>query len=284
MNSTQSFQFGTVGSPISNPKKPGGSAGAALHIAALGLGALELGWVQSVRVSEATCAQIKAAAQQAGISLSIHAPYYINLNASQEEWPKARQRLMDAAHYGYLAGARDIIFHPGGYQGRSPAAALALSIPRLAACVEALRAAGNPVTLRPETMGKAGQLGSFAEVLELARAVPGVQPCLDFAHLHARTGDGSLNSYAEWVALLEAYGRALGEPALKTLSCHLSGIAYTAKGEKHHLTMAETDFRLEELMRALHDMRCAGRILSESPIMEEDALLFQCVWREVSGE
>ncbi|MCW5875605.1 MAG: TIM barrel protein [Anaerolineales bacterium] len=281
---TQSFQFGTVGSPISNPKKPGGSAGAVLHIAALGLGALELGWVQSVRVSEATCAQIRAGVEQTGVSLSVHAPYYINLNAGDEEWPRARQRLMDAAHYGHLAGARDIIFHPGGYQGKPPAEALATAIPRLAGCVEELRAAGNPATLRPEMMGKAGQLGSFREVLEMATAAPGVQPCLDFAHLHARPGDGSMNSYAEWMGLFEAYGRALGEGALKTLSCHLSGIAYTAKGEKHHLTIAESDFRLDELMRALHAAGCAGRILSESPIMEEDALLFQRVWREVSGE
>ena len=56
-----SFRFGTVGSPISTPKKPGGSIGATLHTAELGLGALELGWVRSVRVSEKTCAAIKAA-------------------------------------------------------------------------------------------------------------------------------------------------------------------------------------------------------------------------------
>jgi deoxyribonuclease-4 len=92
------FQFGTVGSPTTTPKKPGGSLGAVHHIKELGLGALELGWVQSVRVSEETCAAIRQAAKETGVLLSIHAPYYINLNATFEEWPNARRRLMDAAH------------------------------------------------------------------------------------------------------------------------------------------------------------------------------------------
>ncbi len=53
------MRFGTVGSPKSTPAKPGGSVGAVGRIAELGLDALELGWVQSVRVSEETCAAIK---------------------------------------------------------------------------------------------------------------------------------------------------------------------------------------------------------------------------------
>jgi deoxyribonuclease-4 len=280
----QAFKFGTVGSPISNPKKPGGSVGAVAHIAALGLGALELGWVQSVRVSEETCAAIKAAVQETGVSLSIHAPYYINLNATDEEWINGRKRLMAAAHYGNLAGATEIIFHPGGYGGKTPGEIMPLAIARLDGCVQELRAAGNKATLRPETMGKSGQLGKLDEALYMAREIPGVVPCLDFAHLHARAGDGTMNSYAEWMGVLEMYARELGEDSLKNLSCHLSGIAYTAKGEKHHLVMAESDFELEELFKALYDSGCGGRILCESPNLEEDALMFQRTWRQIAGE
>jgi deoxyribonuclease-4 len=92
------------------PLKHGGSIGAVQHMAKLGLMALELGWVQAVRVTEATCEQIRQAAASCGVAISVHAPYYINLNASRSEWPKARRRLMDAAHYGNLAGASDIVF------------------------------------------------------------------------------------------------------------------------------------------------------------------------------
>lgn len=279
-----SFRFGTVGSPLGTPKKPGGSVGAVQFSKSLGLNAMELGWVQSVRVSQETCAAIRAAASAEDVALSVHAPYFINLNASAEEWPKSRQRLMDAAYYGHLAGATDIIFHPGSYFEQPPAEVLKTALPRLAGCVEELRAAGNPVTLRPETMGKSAMLGSLEDTLEMAKAIPGVLPCLDFAHLHARAGDGSFNSYDEWMRVLERYARSLGAESLEHLHIHLSGIEYGPKGEKNHLTLAESDFRLEELFRALQAAGASGRILCESPIMEEDALFMKRKWEEMNDD
>lgn len=279
-----SFRFGTVGKPISTPAKPGGSVGAVEQIRALGMGAFELGWVRSVRVSEKTCAAIKAAGEEHDVLLSVHAPYFINLNADEEEWPKSRQRIMDAAHYGHLAGATEIIIHPGGYFGRPAAEVLPGAIERLAGCAEELKTKKTRVTLRPETMGKQGQLGSFEDALAMSKAIEGVEPCIDFAHLHARPGDGSTNTYDEWRRILEAYGEALGEGALKNLSCHISGIEYTEKGEKNHLPILESDLNLEAVLKALHEFKCAGRILSESPIMEEDAQLVKDTWMKVSGE
>ena len=131
---TLSFKFGTVGSPKGMPKKPGGSVGAVEFSRSIGLDALELGWVQSVRVTEATCAAIKAKADEQGVALSVHAPYFINLNAKKDEWPKSRKRLMDAAHYGHLAGGTDIVFHPGSYFGGDPAEVLKVALPRLEKC------------------------------------------------------------------------------------------------------------------------------------------------------
>lgn len=277
------FRFGTVGSPISTPKKPGGSVGAILHTSELGLGALELGWVRSVRVSEKTCLEIQAAGTENDVAISVHAPYYINLNADEAEWPKSRQRLMDAAQYGHLAGATDIIFHPGSYFDLPPEQVLPKAIERLEGCVEELRLAGNPVVLRPETMGKSAMLGSLEDTLAMSKAIRGVKPCLDFAHLHARPGDGSMNSYDEWAHLLETYGKALGEAGLKDLHIHLSGIEYGDKGEKSHLPLEEADLNLEAILQALHDFNCAGRILCESPVMEEDALLMQKGWQKLGG-
>jgi deoxyribonuclease-4 len=279
-----SFQFGTVGSPIGTPKKPGGSVGAIQFSKSIGLTAFELGWVQSVRVTEATCALIKQTASDEGVSLSVHAPYFFNLNATDEEWPKSHKRLMDAAHYGNLAGATDIIFHPGSYFERQPAEVLKVSIPRLKSCADELRKKGNPVILRPETMGKSAMLGSLEDTLEMSKAIKGVQPCLDFAHLHARPGDGTMNTVKEWTKLLEAYRAALGKDALKNLHIHLSGIEYGLKGEKNHLALKESDLKINFLFEVLKEFDCAGRILCESPIMEEDALNMKKAWMKVSGE
>jgi len=279
-----SFRFGTVGSPTSTPKKPGGSVGAALRLAELGLYGLELGWVRAVRVSAETCAQIKATAQDNDVAISVHAPYYINLNGDDEEWPKSRQRLMDAAQYGNLAGATDIIFHPGSYFERPAAEVLRIAIPRLQGCADELRAAGNAVVLRPEVMGKAAMLGSLEDALLMSQTIEGVQPCIDFAHLHARMGDGSMNSYDEWMRMLEVYASALGEAALHNLHCHISGIEYGEKGEREHLPLLESDLDTNAIFRALRTHGCAGRILCESPVLEEDALVARQMWSEVSGE
>jgi deoxyribonuclease IV len=275
------FLFGTVGTPISTPKHPGGTVGGIARTEVLGLGALELAWVQSVRVSEEKCAEIKATAKQHRIALSVHAPYFINLNANDAEWPRSRKRLMDAAHYGNLAGVTDVVFHPGSYFGRDPKEVLQVALPRLRDCVKEIRDAGNPVTLRPETMGKSAMLGSLEDTLVMAAEIEGVLPCIDFAHLHARPGDGSANSYDEWTAMLKLVKKRLGAAALKKIHIHLSGIEYGPKGEKHHLPLAEADLKYKDLFKALRDSGASGRILCESPEMEDDALKMQKAWKTV---
>ena len=279
--SNSSFTFGTVGAPISTPRKPGGSVGSVLRSAELGLFAFELGWVRGVNVTEATCAAIKAQAAESKVALSVHASYFFNLNATADEWPKSRKRLMDACHYGNLAGATDIIFHPGSYFQLPPAEVLNVAIPRLRDLVRELRDAGNPVTLRPETMGKSAMLGSFEDTLEMSAEVEGVLPCIDFAHLHARPGDGSVNSYAEWDAILKTLKKKLGASALKRMHIHLSGIEYGPKGEKKHLPFAEADLKYKDLFRALAAHKCAGRILCESPKLEEDAAVLVKAWGKI---
>ena len=282
MHDQSPFRFGTVGSPKSTPARPGGSVGAILRLKELGLGALELGWVNAVRVSEASCAVIKETAQTQDIAISVHAPYFINLNADDEEWPKSRKRLMDAAHFGNLAGATDIVFHPGTYFGRPAEEVLNKTLPRLQGCVDELRAAGNSVCLRTEMMGKIAMLGSLEDTLQMSQAIAGVQPCTDFAHLHARCGDGSMNTYDEWAKVLVTYAKQLGEAALHTMHIHLSGIEYGPKGERKHLPIEEADLDIKALFRALHDFECRGRILCESPILEDDALKLKELWDETS--
>jgi deoxyribonuclease-4 len=165
-----------------------------------------------------------------------------------------------------------------------PADVLKIILPRLEGCIKELKKNGDNVTIRPETMGKSAMLGSFEDAVAMSKAVDMVQPCLDFAHLHARPGDGSMNTYDEWSRLLESYGKQLGAKSLKNLHIHLSGIEYGPKGEKNHLTFKDADFDLKALFKALHEFGCGGRILCESPIMEEDALYMKKVWMKISGE
>ncbi len=124
-------------------------------------------------------------------------------------------------------------------------------------------------------------LGSLQDTIEMSLAIPGVLPCIDFAHLHARSGDGSVNTYPEWVNLLNGYAKSLGQKSLSSLHIHLSGIEYSEQGERNHLPLKESDLKITELFKALHDTGCSGRILCESPILEDDALYMQDLWKNI---
>lgn len=276
-----SIRFGTVGAPSSTPK-PGGTPLAIIHARALGLDHLEIAWVQSVRVTDESCAEIKAAAHKQRISLSIHAPYYINLNSQTDElMRKSDERLLLAARKGYLAGARDIVFHPGSYHGQPPAKVYPRMRDQLRSIAETLRAEKVAVILRPETMGKPAMFGTLEETIQLSRDIPGVLPAIDFAHLHARTGKN--NSYEEFAAMLTLVKQGLGREGLESLHIHLSGIAYGEKGERHHLPLNEADMRYRELLQALIDFEAKGVIAVEAPdpFHVADALTLQATYRRL---
>ena len=108
---------------------------------------------------------------------------------------------------------------------------------------------GDHVTIRPETMGKSAMLGSFEDALAMSKAMEGVQPCLDFAHL-CPPRDGTLNTY-EMVSPAGEIRQRTWREYLKNLHIHLSGIEYGPKGEKNHLPLADADFGLESPVQSL---------------------------------
>ncbi len=274
------LRFGTVGSPATTPKP--GTPAAIEYSRLLGLDHLEIAWVQSVRVSDEMCATIKAAAEAHGITLSIHAPYYINLNSqSADLMRKSDERLLAAARKGFLAGARDIVFHPGSYHNQPPEEVYERVAEKLRELRAILDSEGVDVILRPETMGKPAVFGTLEETLQLSRDIPGVLPCIDFAHLHARTGQ--LNSYEEFAAILDAVEAALGERGLHNLHAHLSGIAYGPRGEREHLPLNEADLHYRALLQALIDRGARGTVGVEAPepFHVADALTLQATYRRL---
>ncbi|MBN1429343.1 MAG: TIM barrel protein [Anaerolineae bacterium] len=274
------LRFGTIGAPIQTPKS--GTPAAIACIRELSLNALEIAWVRSVRIKDDACLAIKNIAQECDVKLSVHAPYYINLNSQTSElMAKSDERLLAAARKGYLAGAGDIIFHPGSYHGQPPRQVYERIRQKLQDIQEILRAEGVDVTLRPETMGKSALFGSLEEVIRLAREVVGVAPCIDVAHLHARTGDGSFNSYREFADMFELVHKELGELGLRNLHFHCSGIEYGSRGELNHLPLEESDLEWRAFLQACHDFDVRGTIVFESPNIEKDALLAQAAYCEL---
>ncbi len=280
---SEPIRFGTVGSPQTTPKS--GTPAAIEHIRLLGMDHLEIAWVQSVRVSDKTCEAIRQTAEDHGVSLSVHAPYYINLNSQTADlMRKSDERLLQAARKGYLSGARDIVFHPGSYHEQPPESVYERVKEKLLEIRGILDEEGVTVTLRPETMGKSAMFGSLDEVIQLSRDIPGVMPCIDFAHLHARTG--ALNSYDEFASILKDVQDGLGQEGLENLHAHMSGIAYNDKGERHHLPLNEADLRYRELLQALLDFGVRGSIAVEAPepFHVADALTLQATLRRLRDQ
>src|SRR5688572_16434951 len=109
MENRLKLRFGTVGVPHGCAKT--GTTAAIEWLRENDFDAFEIAWVQSVRVKDETCAVMKASGAQHDIKLSVHAPYYINLNSQTVElMQKSDERLLLAARKGFLAGATDIIF------------------------------------------------------------------------------------------------------------------------------------------------------------------------------
>ena len=121
------------------------------------------------------------------------------------------------------------------------------------------------ITLCPETMGKIGQLGTLEEELALCGVDRRITPCIDFGHLNARTL-GGIRSKADYAAILDCIGEALGDARARQFHVHFSRIEYSKGGEKRHWTFAETQFGPEPqpLMELLAERGLAPVIICES--------------------
>lgn len=244
------------------------------RIAELGLDCMELEFVRGIKMGESAARNIGKLAKEKGIALSSHGPYFINLNAREAEKRTASQeRLLDTIRIASLCGARTVVFHAAYYMGDSPDKAYSVVKKNLQDIMHKLKFEQNQVWVRPEVTGKISQFGTLEEVLSLSNEIEGVAPCIDFAHWHARTG--KFNSYAEFASILEQIERQLGRAALDNMHIHVSGIAYGAKGEIKHLNLKESDFDYVGLTKALKAFNVNGLVISESPNLEEDALLLQ---------
>jgi deoxyribonuclease-4 len=270
--------FGTAGVPHSASGSD--PASGVLRVAELGLGAMELEFVHGVRIRDEMADRVRRVAEENEIALTCHGPYYINLNAQEKEKKRASiKRILDTARAAQRVGARSITFHAAFYMKQDPEKVHRVVADALAGIMDTLKKEKIRVQVRPELTGKPSQYGDLEELLALSKEIEGVLPCIDFSHLHARTG--AENSLAEFEATLKRYARVLGKKALADLHLHVSGIEYTPKGERRHLLLKESDFKYRDLLKALKSAGAGGVLVCESPNLEDDALLLQRSYKRI---
>lgn len=208
-----------------------------------GLDAYEYQCGNGVRIKEETARKIGKNAEEKGILMSLHSPYYINLATPEEEKRiKSIDYIVQSLTAADYMGANRVVVHSGalGKMTREEALEFAKITVKLAQQTADEMGFGH-IHLCIETMGKINQLGNLDEVMELCRIDDRLLPTIDFGHLNARTL-GGLKTYEDFLCVFDTIENKLGSDRLKIFHSHFSKIEYTKGGEKKHLTFADDVF------------------------------------------
>lgn len=235
------IMFGPSGNSNSFAQEGGKTtAQAAAWVKARGLDAYEYSFGRGIQMGEETAAEIGAAFRDAGVALSVHAPYYVNFASWENLRSLSSARyVIESAKVAKLMGANRVIFHPASQGRSSREAALERTIGIIEMFTDYVHALGvDDVIYCPETMGKLGQIGTLEEVVKICKIDNIFVPCVDFGHINARE-HGSLKTEEDYGSRLDYLIAELGFERMKHFHVHFSKIQYGEKGEIRHLTFKD---------------------------------------------
>lgn len=268
----EELKFLTAGMPIRTDKKKG-YEDAFRILDEMNLDGIEVEFVQGVRMSEKSKELVKNASKER--LFTAHGPFFINLNAREPEKIEASiQRIIDTATVANEFGGYSITYHAAFYLNNDKEIVYKRVVEQTSKIIEILEKNNNKIWVRPETTGKGTQWGDVDEIVRLSKEFEQVLPCIDFSHIHARSG-GGFNTYEDFCNILEKIGTELGDIALNNFHAHLAGIAYTAKGERNHLPLEDSDMNYKDLLKALKKFNVKGALVCESPNIEDDCKLIK---------
>lgn len=273
MIKTDKLNFLTAGMPLATGN--GGYPKAFEILKDLDLDGLEVEFVHGVRMSDETRQLLKQISQEQGFLLTSHGPFYINLNSKEEEKVEASvQRIIETAKAANDFGGFSITYHAAFYMGGDKETVYNQVKKQTEKIINILNENNIEVWIRPETTGKTTQWGDYEEIIRLSKEFDMVLPCVDFSHVHARTA-GKYNTYDEFCLILDRISKELGQKAIDNFHAHLAGIEYTAKGEKKHLNLDNSDMNYKDLLKALKSFDVKGALVCESPNIETDAKILK---------
>ena len=237
-----SAKFGPAGTS-DNFKKMGykSSLDVPEFIVKSGLDCFEYQCGRGVNIGTEKAALLGKKAKEKGITLSLHAPYYISMSSVEEEKRlNSINYILDSARAVNAMGGDRIVVHTGSCGKISREEALQLAIDTMKKAIAALDSEGlSNIHICPETMGKVNQLGTLYEVTELCKLDERLIPCIDFGHLNARDL-GVIKTKEDYENILNTVKNELGSERYKNFHSHFSKIEYTTGGEKRHLTFEDT--------------------------------------------
>ncbi|MBQ3547345.1 MAG: TIM barrel protein [Clostridia bacterium] len=207
------------------------------YLVNMGLDHFEYQCGRGVNIGLDKATELGKIAGEKGITISLHAPYYISMSSVEEEKRlNSVNYILSSARAVKAMGGDRIIVHTGSCGKISREEALSLAIDTMKLSQKALDDEGlSDIHICPETMGKVNQLGTLYEVLELCKIDERIIPCIDFGHLNARDL-GILRDKNDFEKIFVEIRNQLGTERFKNFHSHFSKIEYTTGGEKRHLT------------------------------------------------
>ncbi len=207
------------------------------YLVSMGLDHFEYQCGRGVNIGLDKATELGKIAGEKGITISLHAPYYISMSSVEEEKRlNSVNYILSSARAVKAMGGDRIIVHTGSCGKISREEALSLAIDTMKLSQKALDDEGlSDIHICPETMGKVNQLGTLYEVLELCKIDERIIPCIDFGHLNARDL-GILRDKNDFEKIFVEIRNKLGTERFKNFHSHFSKIEYTTGGEKRHLT------------------------------------------------
>jgi deoxyribonuclease IV len=238
----------------------------------LELDAIQVQFVRGIRTTEEEALEVGRVAREANVEVHVHAPYYTNLAGDEPNVERAFEKIIAAGALADAMGAKTLAIHAGLYDEAGPQATQERVIQSMREVLDTFKEDGIKVHLGLEVAGKQALFGTIEEVIDVCKAVPGVIPILDFAHIHART-NGGLQTAEDFARVFDL----CQDLKLAEYLIHFTGVLYENGSERHHIPIKKGDLRFEPLVETILDRDLNVTIVSHSPILEHDAMYMKIV-------
>lgn len=220
--------------------------------------------------------EIGEIARRMDVSISIHAPYYMNLGTESQLADIGMNRLRHAALILNALDGTTVVTNLGYYETEDREAADALIYENIAHIMDWWAHEEIKPKLGIEISGHQEAFGSLDQILDLCTEFENIVPVLNFPRHHART-DGSLLEVQDFIDVIETV-----QPYSDgSVYSQFSGVEHS-EGEERKLTpIKKGDLRFETLAEALTEIAPDITVISCSPLLEHDAMYMRIIEERV---
>ena len=261
--------LGTAGIPLSTKAKD--TIEGIKRIRELGLNAMEVEFVQGVRMKIEKAKEAGNIAKNLNVRLSVHAPYFINLcSEDKEKVNSSKKRILDSADRANAMNADAIAIHIAFYGKMSPEECYSRVKSELGEVVDIAKDNEIKVKFGIETMAKETAFGTIDEVISISKEIKNVVPYIDWAHTFGRQG-GKID-YGDII------DRLIKELNISHINSHFESLEIrNGKYVDVHRSIIYNTPPFEPLAKEILKRDISITLICESPELEKDALIMKNV-------